>query len=99
MLLHIVSKSPSKSDAIASCFRVAVDNSGILLIEDGVYAVISCYSDAKARGELNNVQVYALKSDLAARGIENKCSPDITKIDYSEFVELTEKFHSSHSWF
>ena len=39
-MLHIVNKSPYEKSALASCLAHATKGSAVLLIEDGVYAVV-----------------------------------------------------------
>ena len=40
MILHTVNTSPTQSNSLISCLRVAATNSSILLFEDGVYGAI-----------------------------------------------------------
>ena len=90
-MLHIVNKSPYERNNLASCLRLAKQNSVILLIEDAVYAALAdgdmgyLISDA-----VTNFTFYALKPDLIARGLQDKSLIDgVTLIDYDGFVELT----------
>lgn len=98
MILHTVNRSPSHSNILASCLRVATDNSSVLLIEDGVYA--ACTS-AQANWDKADPMIkrYVLREDLDARGLLDKVSSLFTVVDYTGFVKLSTEHHSIQSWF
>jgi tRNA 2-thiouridine synthesizing protein B len=83
-MLFIINKSPFSSKSFESCLRVATSNDTILLIEDGVLAV---KSDEIQKAEEKGITVYALKSDVEARGIVSA----VPAVDYEGFVDLVEK--------
>lgn len=90
MILHTVSKSPFHSDAFASCLRNAADADHILLIEDGVYALL---------GEQPERRLFTLADDVAARGLSDSVSPQVTPVDYDGFVRLAAEASGTQSWY
>lgn len=99
MVLHIVNKSPSQSDALDSCIRIAEPGSAILLIEDAVYALLKLEELKTKHEKLDRIEIYALIGDAAARGTTQWRTEQIELIDYTGFVELTEQYTSSVSWY
>jgi tRNA 2-thiouridine synthesizing protein B len=93
-MLHIVNKSPTERNALASCLRVAQAGQALLLIEDGVYAATGATLAEATQG----LKVYALAPDLQARGLQGKVAVGITTIDYAGFVELVAEHATSQSW-
>jgi tRNA 2-thiouridine synthesizing protein B len=83
-MLFIINKSPFSSKSFQSCLRFATSNDTILFIEDGVLAVKSGETE---KAEEKGITLYALKSDLKARGIESA----VPTVDYEGFVDLVEK--------
>ena len=92
-MLHIINQSPFESRALASCLRLAESNSAILLIENAVVAAVSPVISG-----LTLFTVYALKSDLQARGLLDKVAMLIQVTDYNGFVELTVQHSRIQSW-
>ncbi len=93
-MLHIVNKSHSERNALASCLRVAQAGQSVLLIEDGVYAAVG-----GALGEATTrLKVYALGPDLAARGLAGKAAAGVTLVDYAGFVDLVAEHSSNQTW-
>lgn len=90
MILHTVNKSPFGSDAYQSCCRTLASGDPLLLLEDGVYAVL---------GELPQNPLYALQGDLQARGLMDKVPPQVTVVDYPEFVQLACEASAVQSWY
>ena len=96
MILHTVNQS--HSSILASCLRVATDNSSVLLIEDGVYE--ACISTQSNWNKANpTIKRYVLREDLDARGLLDKVSSHFTIVDYAGFVKLSTEHHSIQSWF
>lgn len=91
-MLHIINQSPFNSSALQNCIRVAQAKDVILLIEDAVFAAI----DFPA--QKNELTIYALESDIQARGLSEKISPSIQLIDYSGFVDLTIQHTPIQTW-
>lgn len=64
MTLHIVSKSPGGSSALADCADSFAPGDTLLLIEDGVYALTGSLPDT-----IPAQAVHYLKADASARGL------------------------------
>ncbi len=100
MLLHTVNKSPLSHSTLASCLRLAKQDSTIILIEDGTYAALSNTGvSSLIENALEHHNVYALKEDLLARGTMDRLIPGIKMVNYRGFVELSLSCHSIQSWF
>ena len=99
-LLHIVNKSPFERNSLDSCLRLAKKDSAILLIEDGIYAILNNSSSSKKMSQaLSRHSVYALRPDIEARGIDpDKIIEGISLIDYDGFVKLTTECSNVQSW-
>ena len=84
-MLHII----SNPNAISDCTVHLVDDDAIVLIGDGVYGLKDPSLDSR-------VPVFALESDLAARGIAATCNE--TPTNMSQFVALVVEHASSVTW-
>lgn len=97
-VLHIINKSPYDRGSLQTCLRLAKQGSGILLIEDGVYAAMN---SGEGKDEMVSAskehRVYALQADLDARGIKNIID-GVSLVDYDEFVKLTTEYDNVQSW-
>lgn len=99
-MLHTVNKSPYEKTSFDSCLRLARPGSDILLIEDGVYAVMA---DGSCAGSVERVltrcRVFALGPDLEARGIQTGAVvAGVQVIDYDGFVRLAVDNERIQSW-
>ena len=99
MILHTVNKSPFQNNSLDSCLRIAKAESGILLIEDAVYAAVESQNGILTEQVLSLHKLYALIPDLKARGLLERVKPGIELVDYDGFVALTENFKSVQSWY
>jgi tRNA 2-thiouridine synthesizing protein B len=92
-ILHLVCRSPFESDALTRCLERAGAEDAVLLMENAVYAVLK---EVPANGKL-----YALLPDLEARGLDTEAATarTIQLVDYEGFVELTERYPLSLSWY
>ncbi|MFA5627690.1 MAG: sulfurtransferase complex subunit TusB [Thiohalomonadaceae bacterium] len=98
-MLHTVNKSPFEKDTFESCLEHAAKGSAVLLIEDGVYAVLKgSTAAAKAQQFMGDITFYALEPDVNARGIQGKVIDGVNLVDYAGFVDLTVKFDRVQSW-
>jgi tRNA 2-thiouridine synthesizing protein B len=97
-VLHMVSRSPYESSALADCLKRAVKGDAVLLLESGVYAVLPRAPQASHLVEAG-VAVYAVEADLAARGIapEDRMA-EVIPLDYEGFVELALSHFPVQSW-
>ena len=100
MILHTVNKSPSQSNCLSSCLRVAPQDGALLLLEDGVYAATqNTETSDLISTALINRKVFALTSDVKARGLLERLIPGIDLVDYQGFVKLTEQYDTVQSWY
>ncbi|MBT6273578.1 MAG: sulfurtransferase complex subunit TusB [Chromatiales bacterium] len=99
-MLHTVNKSPFEKNSLASCVDHAIAGSAILLIEDGVYgAQRSARAEALISDALTRCQVFVLRSDLRARGLdEDEIIEGISVVDYSGFVDLAVEHDTVNAW-
>ncbi len=98
-MLHTVNKSPFEKNSLETALAHAKSGSAILLFEDGVYGAMNgtTLSDAVQQA-MQNVTVYALESDLKARGVADKVMDGIKLVDYSGFVDLTCEYDKVQAW-
>ncbi|EJG0913220.1 sulfurtransferase complex subunit TusB [Vibrio parahaemolyticus] len=89
-MLHIIKTVSALEDA----FALYSEQDAVLLIEDAVYAA----NPQQAFSHVKHATVFALESDIQARGMANRISPSVTVVDYVGFVELTAKHDKSLTW-
>lgn len=88
-MLHII----NQSNNLDNCLKLISGGHAVLLIEDGVLAVLS------NTAELSKIdEVYVLEEDLIARGIRDKVPANMRVIDYDGFVDLVMHYHPVQSW-
>lgn len=98
-MLHTVNKSPLDRNALDSCLAHAKKGSAILLIEDGVYAVMKGTASAKKLEQtMKTIPVYALQPDVEARGMKDRVLDGVKLVDYSGFVDLAAEYPTVQSW-
>ena len=97
-MLHTVNKSPFEYSALSACLRYAQKGSSVLLIEDGVYAVVKGSEAANRLKAAKDVTVYALWPDVEARGMQDRVLEGIKMVDYGGFVDLVAEHATVQSW-
>lgn len=98
-MLHIVNKSPTERNALASCLAHARKGGAVLLIEDAVYAATrGNAAQASIERALQELPVYALGPDLEARGLRTNVLEGVKVVDYGGFVDLVAEHRTSQSW-
>jgi tRNA 2-thiouridine synthesizing protein B len=99
--LHTINKSPFAHTTLMSCLVVCAEKDGILLLEDGVFGAMKDSPCAVKLLELiaRGIPIYALLSDVKARGLSEKLLPDIRLTDYAGFVQLTIEHRCVQSWY
>lgn len=98
-MLHTVNKSPFGNSTFESCLGHAKKGSAILLIEDGVYAVMKGTSVSdKVQQAMGDFTIYALEPDLKARGVHDKVMDGVNLVDYSMFVDLAAEHDKVQAW-
>ena len=84
-MLHII----SNPNASAPCTLHLLEDDAVILIGDGVYAITGNKLDGR-------VPVYALESDLLARGV--LATSNVTPTKMSQFVALVVEHANSVTW-
>ena len=97
-MLHVVNKSPLERTTLDSCLRVALAGSGLLLIEDGIFAAVKGTAAAASLKQANGVTVYALWPDVEARGMQDRILDGVKMVDYGGFVDLVAEHATVQSW-
>lgn len=99
-MLHLVNKSPFERNSLDSCLRNSISGSGILLLEDGVYAAMKGTSESsKIEGATSDKTVYVIDADLAARGLDADNVIDGVKVvGYDGFVDAVVEHGTCNSW-
>jgi tRNA 2-thiouridine synthesizing protein B len=98
-MLHIVNKSFTETNSLASCLRLAKPGHALLLTEDAVYA--ASHAAAASSGiaaALAQLKVYVLQPDVEARGMAGKLVDGVGAVDYGGFVDLVAEHPNNQSW-
>jgi tRNA 2-thiouridine synthesizing protein B len=100
MILHTVNKSAFERNALESCLGHAQPGSAVLMLEDGVYGAIKgSRLESTVAQSAQNIKLYVLGPDLAARGLsQEKLISGISIVDYGGFVDLAAESSSVQSW-
>lgn len=98
-MLHIIQTSPFQSQTLEACLQNSSVSDVILFIENGVLALLhhSQFSHQLAKQQ-ESITLYALKSDVDARGIAEQIIANVELIDYKTFVELTIAHYPISTW-
>lgn len=99
-MLHTVNKSPFERNSLESCLRHAAVGTAVLLIEDGVYGAMqgTSFTAHLQQALKSSIEVYALRPDVEARGIQHKMLEGVSLIDYGGFVDLVVKHSPVMAW-
>jgi tRNA 2-thiouridine synthesizing protein B len=92
--LHLVNKS-TMSGAFGRCLSLAGDGDAVFLVEDGVYCGLRA---TLSRYTLPDVRLFALQSDVVARGIETKIHEPVRIVTHEMFVELVATHQPIVTW-
>ncbi|XOD70061.1 MAG: sulfurtransferase complex subunit TusB [Sodalis sp. (in: enterobacteria)] len=95
-MLYTLSRSPYACDWKAM-LRTAKSGDDLLLLSDGVIAGLNG-SPILRTLSASLLTLYALKNDIAARGLFAHFSPNIAIISYTDFVKLTEIQLKQMAW-
>jgi tRNA 2-thiouridine synthesizing protein B len=100
-MLHLVNYSFSGPAEASRCLARMGESDRLLFIGDGVFSVIAAsVSSAQIESRLDRIRVFALRPDLAARGIGvDLLLPGVQIVDYSGFVRLAADYGPVQSWF
>jgi tRNA 2-thiouridine synthesizing protein B len=92
--LHLVNKS-TMSEGLGRCLSLASAGDAVLLIEDAVYCALPA---SLSRYTVPDVRVFALQSDVVARGLENKLHERVRTVTHAMFVELVATHQPIVTW-
>ena len=96
-ICHCINQSPFSSQIWAECMASVKSDDCLVLINDGVYGVLSEHPYAQA---LANKTCYAIKEDVIKRGLDQlTTNAEIKLIDYAQWVELTVQHPLNQSWY
>lgn len=95
-MLFTLAKSPQQCD-LAALIRLIGEGDALLLMQDGVIAALE---NGPAQSHISSLTcpVYVLLEDLEARGLAGQISHNLTRVDYTGFVDLTEKHRQHIAW-
>ncbi len=101
MILHTVNKSPFQQTTLDSCLRLIAPGDLLLLIEDGVYGATAGHPQEAVVNKLaeRNIRVYALESDILARGLNSRVLSAVSLATFDDFVTLSVTADKVHSWY
>jgi len=98
--LNVVNKSPFEKRTLEQCLKRIGKGDSVLLIEDAAIVAVSgtAFSEQLEKAA-EEVKLYVLQPDLAARGfvdanLVGSCEP----VDYAGFVDLVVNHERVHSW-
>ena len=83
--LHLVNKPAAWED----CHPLLDAGDAVLLIEDGTYLALQALSGAT---------LYALESDIRARGLSQRIRSNIHPASFDDFVRLVERCERVVTW-
>ncbi|WP_192036992.1 sulfurtransferase complex subunit TusB [Halomonas sp. YLGW01] len=96
MILHLLNRSPATSRVVEDTLAAMGPDDRLLLIEDGVMGGLPVH--AKVFTALAG-RVFALREDLDARGLLERCGAHVNIVDVEGFVTLTEETYKTVSWY
>lgn len=97
--LLTLNKSPFEKPILSSMLRFAPAGSGILFIEDGVYAATEGTPWAAVIRQHPDIQWYVLTEDIQARGLQQKpLNKRVQPVDYAGFVDLVVAYDKVQTW-
>ncbi len=97
--LFTINQSPSETTDLVSALRFAPAESGILLLEDGVYAAMFGTHWSPVITQHQDKSFYVLQEDLAARGLNpDRLIAGIQPVDYASFVDLVVAYDKVQAW-
>ncbi|AFP85738.1 sulfur relay protein TusB/DsrH [secondary endosymbiont of Heteropsylla cubana] len=95
-MLYTLIHSPYACD-FEALLRIARLGDDLLMVSDGVIAAL-VGSSAVCLLTASPLMLYALESDVVARGLIKRCASNIKIINYNDFVCLTEKQPQQIMW-
>ncbi|MDN3520831.1 sulfurtransferase complex subunit TusB [Halomonas ramblicola] len=96
MLLHILNRSPLDSRVPEQALISMGPDDRLLLIEDGVQGALPALA---VHFDGLEGRLFALREDLASRGLLSRCDKRVRLVDVADFVTLTEEAERTVSWY
>jgi tRNA 2-thiouridine synthesizing protein B len=96
MILHILNRAPTTSGVYREALAGMGPEDRLLLIEDGVQGALP---SQVRHFEPVSGRLFALREDLASRGLDGHCDASVQVVDVDGFVVLTEEADKTVSWF
>lgn len=96
MILHLLNRAPGTSLVYRDALAGMGPEDRLLLIEDGVQGALP---QMVRHFEGLEGRLFALREDLAARGLEGRCAEQVQVVDVDGFVTLTEEAERTLSWY
>ena len=93
--LHTISGSPH-TGLLDTCLSMLRPGDALLFLEDGTYY---CAIPDKLASINTDIELFALKEDMLARGTTDRCAKEVKLVGYSGFVQLCCDFDKIVSWF
>ena len=92
--LHTVNKP---GQPLELCLRSLSEGDALIFIEDGVYLLLEALDVLEEVS--HSFKLYAIDTDLAARGVTSDRQKLAEPVSYRQFVDLTESHDKVLSWF
>ncbi|MDZ7781735.1 MAG: sulfurtransferase complex subunit TusB [Halioglobus sp.] len=96
MILHTLNAAPSEP-AFADCLRALQPRDTLLLLGDGVYALLPGSAGRQAL-LARQLELYILESDARAAGLD-PADGAAQAVDMDGFVALTERLPTQMAWY
>jgi len=91
--LFIASRSPWKAREVRTIAKLASSGDAVIFIQEGVYHASAVPEEIEADMRSlrdNDVSIYFLEPDLAARGVQRREN----SVDYDGFLDLIEEYQN-----
>jgi tRNA 2-thiouridine synthesizing protein B len=96
VILHTLNASPT-SAACRDCLALLQADDALVLMGDGVYAVLEGSAGCEELAALG-IEVFVLAADARLRGVAIS-APAVKAIDMEGLVELTEQYPRQQAWY
>jgi sulfur relay protein TusB/DsrH len=89
MILHTF----NKAQALYTFGKFVQKGDSVIFIEDGVYCLLNDNLG------LHTKNIFTIKADVLARGLDARINETVKRIDYQDFVEICSEANSISNWF
>lgn len=97
--LHTLNKPSSHKELCEQLKLTLSEEDAILLLEDGVYHLLSINTSNEHHWLSDAKTVYALREDALSRGVSTSIEIPVVFVSYEQFVELTTTHSKVISWY